>query len=240
MGRNIGYEEFIESRHRLNSGNTKWNSGDLFAIPREDGTFVTGRILCAINACLKGKKSDGRSNHLVGAKNCFLVETFEGLTDQPKQASEKRVLQGVIVRPDALKNGFWLKIDEQPVKLEEIDFPEYLNLDGMDEDGNKQVEFIKGELVIPIPYDEVIYEVETLWYEIILDAYWLDGFTLHTMGDIEKVQFHVGKHDLSKIDLRYNPSDMRAKIYQLIGKNANMSYIELAESYGKDISNYIK
>lgn len=233
---NIGWPDFYENRKSITGGDTKWKSGDIFALKHESGQYLIGRILLNTTKCLKGKEDNARTNGLGKMKNFFLCETYDGLYNEPLPLEmPKVVLNGILVYPEAFKKGFLTKIGTQKVKIEEIDFPEYLT-SGLDEDGNRISEFRKGELIFPLPnYTEPIE-----YSNIINQGHFLDQYTFMQNGNSDLVKFHQKNFDLRLSDLRFQSPERRTKIYTDANIDASKSYVELCELHQIDIRNYLK
>ena len=244
---NLDWPKFAEARYSTIGGDTKWKSGDLFAYKHESGSFLIGRILLNTTKCLKGKvsKDNSRENGLGNMENYFLVETYNGLYETlvpPK--NPEIVLNGILVKPDGFKKGSFIKIGNQKVSIEEIDFPEYL-VGAIDKNGIDRVELRKGELIFPFlegsNEHSSQYNFQVAYPEILLDAYFLDQYTFIHSGNDQLVPYKKNSFDLGKKgDIRFLEAEFRRKIFDSTGVDRDMNYKALCDLFQIDTSSYLK
>lgn len=201
--------------------------GTIFAVPLLDDTFVCGRVMLDIYACLKRRLLPADSP-LPGLGRALLVEMYSSISRTPTYTPSLKLICGAFVESDELGES-WQVIGHSPVNPREVEFPEtiitYMHPQG---DG----EFQCGEITIPLPLEgdiaRRIGEFSTrhsavLWHYTCLRA----------MGRGDEVPRGYEGATLAGSDLRQSPH--RASIYQHLPCSLEMSYYEKQKMMGFDL-----
>ncbi len=201
--------------------------GTLFAVPLPDGTFLSGRVMMDIYACLKRRLLPADSP-LPGLGKAHLVEIYSLVSHTPTYTPSPKLIRGAFVESDELGES-WKIIGHLPVNPNDVEFPEtiigYVHPQG---DGK----FENGEIGVklPLPDDSAnrIGEFKkrhsaVRWHYTCLRA----------MGRGEEVPKGYEGATLAGSDLRYSPD--KASVYQHLPFPIEMSYYEKQKMMGFDL-----
>src|SRR5262245_40752161 len=120
--------------------------GTLFAVPLPNGTFLCGRVLLDIYACLQRRLFPAGSP-LSGLGKAFLIEMYSAVVPASEYIPSEILIRGAFVESQEVGRT-WPIIGTKPVDPKAVEFPEGL-LISMHTHG--QVAFQCGEIHLPIP-----------------------------------------------------------------------------------------
>lgn len=201
--------------------------GTLFAVPLPDGTFLSGRVMLDIYACLKRRQFPADSP-LPSLGKSFLVEMYSSISHTPTYTQSPKLICGAFVESDELGES-WRIIGNMPVNPRNVEFPEsiigYMHPLG---DGKFESGEIKIQLPIGDNISQRIGEFSTrhsafLWHYTCLRA----------MGRGHEVPKGFEGATLAGSDLRNSPH--RASIYQHLPFSMEMSYYDKQKIVGFDL-----
>jgi len=201
--------------------------GTLFAVPLPDGTFVCGRVMLDIHACLKRRLFPADSP-LPSLGQSLLVEMYSSISQTPKYSPSPKLISGAYVEPDELGES-WHIIGHSPVNPREVEFPEtiigYVHPTG---DG----EFQCGEIQVSLPLDGDIARRVGQFKTRHSASLW--HFTcLRAMGRECEVPKGYEGATMDGTDLRRSPH--RAEVYQHLPFPMEMSYYDKQKLMGFDL-----
>jgi len=201
--------------------------GTLFAVPLPDGTFLSGRVMLDIYACLKRRLFPADSP-LPGLGKAYLIEMYSAVTEQAEHVPSNILIRGAFVESDEVGKS-WPIIGHKPINPHEVEFPESI-LVFMHAGG--QLAFECGELRIPLPLD--YYTADRIKQLKCRHSAFLWPFTCLRMLDREnEVPKDYKMASLVGADLRNSP--YRAMVYEHLPFTTEMSYFEKQQSMGLDL-----
>jgi hypothetical protein len=203
---------------------TKVNHGDIFAVPLPDGTYLCGRLLLDIYACLKQRLFSAGSP-LPGLGKAILIEMYQEVVPRPEYVRSVVLIPGAFVQCDEMGRG-WPIIAHDPVDPHTVEFPEAL-IGSMTSVG--QVAFECGEIRIPLPLKHA--ELDRVGEYMRIHSTFLWPYTcLRVLGRKAEVPRAYKMATLSGGDLRFSPH--RDAIYKHLPFSKEQSYFEKQAQLG--------
>ncbi len=208
----------------------KYKTGDLFAIPLGDGTFVTGRILLDVKQqCVKPKRIDDASP-LSFHNGALLVEIYRAVSEQPSAERSDRLIAGVFTGPDRLAQGDWRIVGNEEVDPRTVEFPETVH------SHNMSMYLGRGEVMLQLgPGIDGWNGIKI--NPVAVSENLLSDICLHYLGKEDSIDGRKRKAaQLADKDLRFN--ERRDEVYQALGLSPNQSYYEFAKAHGHDLARF--
>ncbi|PHN06356.1 Imm26 family immunity protein [Flavilitoribacter nigricans] len=207
-----------------------FSPGTIFSHALDDSNgFFYGKILLDIKDLLDRKLISSKQQ-LSFFSDCLLVAGFDQFnkTEQNSLKSKEYVFKGEFFDREAIEEGTWKKVDVGKVKVEELDFPEYLlNIEG-------KIHLVKGEIEIPIPIATAEADALNCRPTILSGLIFSDLIAKYTGKEELIPEFWRDKTSLMNADLRFHDKAVRKKIFDLAGLDANASYPELCKAHKID------
>ena len=216
----------------------KLKSGDVFYIEAVKDKFVFGKVLFDVNNQYRKKESlqlldlVNSSNSLQGwYTGCLLVEMYNCISDTIECPSREVLIKRAICSIDGLEDKKWGVINNEPVDVKAVSFPETLLR------SNDFICIDCGELEFKTSLTKKEYDqlnVSTSRITIIsianicLNMQGLSNLLAH---DYQK------KHTMARYDLMYHPS-VRTKIFKELNLDSDKSYYELSKEHGFDLKRF--
>ena len=214
---------------------TKYKHGDIFSIPLSEKEFAFGRILLDVeNQCVKKKKLLADSS-LSFFNGVLLISLYKQSASDPEnfKASDTLIDACFVGRQSFLSTGKWKIVGHEPVDVEALDFPEFVNAAGAFD-----AEFVKGE--ISRTFEQLIKDTQALnIHPSSFPGLHLAAAYLYMTGrENEITQKFAEKKvlDLHARDLRFSPQ--RGVYLEKANYNAGKSYYENALEAGFDLKRF--
>ena len=206
---------------------TKTAHGTIFAVPLPDGTFICGRVVMDIYACLKRRLLPADSP-LPSLGKALLVEMYSSISHTPIYLPSTKLICGAFVESDEL-GEMWQIIGHSPIDPRNVEFPETI-IGYMHPNGDGKFECGEIAVKLPLPDDSAnrIGEFKKR-HSAFLWAY----TCLRAMGRGDEVPKGYEGATLAGSDLRNSPH-LKA-IYENLPFPMEMSYYEKQKSMGFDL-----
>jgi hypothetical protein len=201
--------------------------GILFAVPLPDETYVFGRVVLDVYACLKQRMLPADSP-LPGLGKALLVEMYSAVSHTPTYTPSAKLIRGAFVDSDELGES-WQVISRLPVNPREVEFPETI-IGCMHPLGDGRFECGEIKVLLPIG-DNVSQRVGE--FSTRHSAFLWHYTCLRAMGRNNEVPKGYEGATLAGCDLRNSPH--RALIYQHLPFPMEMSYYEKQKIMGFDL-----
>lgn len=204
----------------------KTRHGTYFAVPLPDGTFLTGRVLLDLYACLKRRLFPADSP-LPGLGKAYLIDMYSSITAKPELAVSDHLVRGAFVESDEV-GSTWPIVGHRPIDPHEVEFPETI-IGFMHEEGCAAFEC--GEIRAPLPFE---YEEKDRIgeYKSRHSAFLWPYTCLRLLGRASEVPGGYKTASLQGNDLRY--SKFRSMVYEHLPFPMDMSYFEKQKQLGLD------
>jgi hypothetical protein len=198
--------------------------GTVFAVPLPDGTFLTGRVMLDIYACLKRRLLPPDSP-LPGLGKVFLVDMHSAVTRTPNYVPSTLLIRGAFLESDEIGET-WPVVGHNGVDPHEVEFPETV-IGFMSSEG--ECAFECGEMRLPLPFQDN--ETEKIGEFKTRHSAFLWPFTcLRLLGREDEIPTEYKTASLDGTDLCQ--SRFRAMVYEHLPFSAGASYFEKQKQMG--------
>lgn len=205
---------------------TPFNAGDLVAIPLLEGACACGRVMLDVKTECLDTGLLWLNNPLLFFEPAILVEVYAEVHPRPTAARSGMLIPGIFVSRHAVEGGRWPVVGHQPVRPEEVDFPEFIN-----SDRKGRATFQKGEVRLRI------HDPEVSPYEVKCHPCWFSAGIVEEM-----ILFLLGRYaelpdpqvrdeailSLRSNDLRFRPPDEHKRFLDLVGLETDEQYDQLS------------
>lgn len=202
--------------------------GDIFTQQTATGKFIFGRILLDVDSLIARKIIDPTHSALAFFRESYLVECFDQVSEANTLTTEKITVRGVFLSKGAAEKGDWTPIGENPVKPENLDFPEFFaNVNG-------HFYLMKGELKLRAKMNLTLMEKFKVRGTILGGGAFKYIAAFHA-GDTECIpEFWLEIASLKSSDLRFRSENEQKIAWKLTGIKFGVPYIDLAKSMKYD------
>jgi hypothetical protein len=205
---------------------SKPRHGDIFAVPLPDGTYVCGRVMLDIYACMKRRLLPAGSRLAGLLCDSFLVEMYRQVAPRPEYVPSPVLVPGAFVNCSDEVGSVWPVVARQAVDPRTVEFPESL-IAHITAVG--QVAFQCGEIDISLPFRYAELKVIEEYTRIHSTGLW--PYTcLRLLGRDREVPTNYKMATLSGGDLRL--SAHRDRIYKHLPFPKELSYFEKQAQLG--------
>jgi hypothetical protein len=205
---------------------SKPKHGDIFAVPLPDGTYLCGRVMLDVYACLKRRLFPGDSPLTGIHGGAFLIEMYRQVSTRPDYVPSPLLVPGAFVDCSDEVGSSWPIVAHQDVDPHTVEFPEgligYRTAVG-------QVAFRCGEMRISLPFKDA--ELDVIGEYTSLHSVFLWPFTcLRLLGRNTEVPAEYKIATLVGSDLRFSPH--RDRVYAHLPFPKELSYFEKQAQFG--------
>ena len=222
------YNQYKNLHDRCQEAGMKKNAhGTVFAVPLPDGTFVTGRVMLDINACLKRRLFPADSP-LPGLGQAYLVDMYSAVTRTPESILSAPLVRGAFLESDEVGES-WPVVGHKAVDPREVEFPETI-IGFMTPEG--ECAFECGEMRLPLPFQDR--ETEKMGEFKARHSAFIWPFTcLRMLGRDNEVPTDYKTASLQGTDLRQ--SQYRRTVYEYLPFSMARSYFEKQKTDGPSV-----
>jgi hypothetical protein len=205
---------------------SKPKHGDIIAVPLPDGTYLCGRVMLDIYACLKRRLFPAHSPLARTLGGAFLIEMYRHVSPRPEYVPFPVLVPGAFVDCFDELGSSWSIVAHQDVDPHTVEFPEgligYRTTVG-------QVAFDCGEIEIALPFKHA--ELDVIEEYNALHSTFLWPFTcLRLLGRDTEVPADYKMASLAGSDLRFSPH--RDRVYAQLPFPKELSYFEKQAQFG--------
>jgi hypothetical protein len=198
--------------------------GDIFAVPLPDGSYLCGRVMLDIAACVK-RRLFPSGCPLAFLKGAFLIEMYRQVQPRPVFVPSPVLVPGAFVDSDDV-GGDWPIVAHLAVDPRAVEFPEAL-IGRMTPIG--QVAFECGEMRLPLPLKHA--ELDRVGEYTCTHSILLWPYTcLRLLGREAEVPVDYKMATLAGGDLRF--SAHRDRIYKYLPFRKELPYFEKQAQLG--------
>lgn len=204
--------------------------GTIFAVPLPDGTFLSGRVMLDIYACLKRRLLPADSP-LPGLGKAYLIEMYSAISGRAEYTPSDILIRGAFLESDDVGDT-WPIIGHKPVDPHEVEFPESIighmhALGGCD--------FQCGEISIPLPLDHATTD-KVGEFKCRHSAFLWPFTCLRVLGRESEVPQDYKMASLDGADLRR--SKHRGTIYEYLPFRMDTCYFEKQKAMGLNFERF--
>ncbi len=212
----------------------RFKAGDIFSFELDDGQWMFGRVLLDVKRqCIEPLLLE-MGSPLSSFNGMMLVEIYrQTAPSQEFTTLESEVLiSGIFVGSDLLEDGDADIVGHRPVDPTEVEFPEGFM------GGGPLPRLIRGELDLPVDLAPLELQEEEPRVKRYPSGI-LDQLCLVRLGRGDELgrPAHLLKLvDVAASDMRY--SNLRSRLYELLGEDEHASYYDLSRRLGFDFSRF--
>lgn len=211
-----------------------FRAGDIFSFALPDGLWMFGRVLLDVKRqCIEPRLLE-MGSPLSSFNGMMLVEIYSQ-TAPSQDFSEEEIevlIPGIFIGADLLEDGDAAIVGHRPVDPAEVEFPEGFM------GGGPLPRFIRGELDLPVDLASLELQEEEPRVKRYPSGI-LDQLCLVRLGRGEELGRPANLLklvDVAASDMRY--SDLRCRLYELLGEDEHASYYDLSRRKGLDLSRF--